>query len=164
MAVNDPKIEEELEEVEELEELDGEEEEESLWEADDKSLKDVMTVFRSIRDPHVFAAPNFNRVKQEKAIQSYTRLGNDEVSEVLLHIDNTLFGGAKEGMIVTRNDIYFKELGGSPIRIEITADTTFSLRGKDLVIDGEKILPFRRPDASAMELVVKGLRLLAAKK
>ena len=154
------------EEEEELEESDDSEEEEEdindLWDASDRKLRDVMTVFRTIHDSHIFIAPDLNDTKIEKAMKSYAQ--DVELAAVLLHVDDTLFGGAKEGLIVTQDAVYSKELGSSPITIKITKDTTFSLQKKTLMVDGEKVFTFSMPEVPAMEKVVKGLQLLVEKK
>lgn len=63
----------------------------------------------------VYARPNIPRKKLEGAISSYAPAVSP--GDVLVLLDDTLFGGAKEGLLVTRDAIYCKQKFTAPRRI-----------------------------------------------
>ncbi|RDZ27472.1 J domain-containing protein [Lysobacter silvisoli] len=63
----------------------------------------------------VYARPHIPRKKLEGAIGSYAPAVTP--SEVLVLLDDTVFGGAKEGLLVTGDAIYCKRLFEAPRRI-----------------------------------------------
>lgn len=67
----------------------------------------------------VYPYPNIPRSKLEGAISSYAP--NVSPDEVLVLLDDTLFGGAKEGLLVTNNAIYCKHKFDSPKRVAFDA-------------------------------------------
>ena len=141
---------------------DSDEEEETLddlWDTASKDLAPVMTVFRTIHDSHIFIAPELDSKKIDKAMSTYAP--GVELAEVLVHVDDTLFGGAKEGLIVTRKCLYSKELADSPRKVKITSETTFELQKKTLLVDGSKVFSFSMPEVPEMEKLVRGLQMLA---
>lgn len=151
---------EELEEVEDNKDSDEEEETlDDLWDTASKDLAPVMTVFRTIHDSHIFIAPELDSKKIDKAMSTYAP--GVELAEVLVHVDDTLFGGAKEGLIVTRKCLYSKELADSPRKVKITSETTFELQNKTLLVDGSKVFSFSMPEVPEMEKLVRGLQMLA---
>lgn len=67
----------------------------------------------------VYAKPNIPPRKLEGAISSYAH--NVAPHEVLVLLDDTLFGGAKEGVLVTNEAIYCKKKFEHPKRIAMKA-------------------------------------------
>ncbi len=67
----------------------------------------------------VYARPNIPNKKREGAISSYA----SEIAprDVIILLDDTLFGGAKEGLLVTNKAIYCKQKFESPRRIALSA-------------------------------------------
>jgi len=66
----------------------------------------------------LFVRPGIPKKKYDNASSSYA-LGVS-ISDVLVLIDITVWGGAKEGMIVTSDSIYYKELAHPPVCISIS--------------------------------------------
>jgi len=60
-----------------------------------------------------FFAPHFNAKKLSIALESYAPGVRPE--DVLLFIDSTTFGGAKEGLLITREKLYAKNLNERPV-------------------------------------------------
>lgn len=69
----------------------------------------------------VYARPNIPRKKLEGAIFSYA--SNVSPGSVLVLLDDTLFGGAKEGLLVTNDAIYCKQKFESPRRMALSSIT-----------------------------------------
>lgn len=67
----------------------------------------------------VYARPNIPRRKLEGAIASYAP--GVSPNEVIVLLDDTLFGGAKEGLLVTNDAIYCKQKFESPRRLALGA-------------------------------------------
>lgn len=67
----------------------------------------------------VYARPNIPRKKLEGAISSYA--SGVSPDEVIILLDDTLFGGAKEGLLVTNNSIYCKQKFESPRQLPFKA-------------------------------------------
>lgn len=70
----------------------------------------------------MYVAPNIPLKKLSGAISSYA---NDvDIDEVLLLVDDTIWGGAGDGVLVLENRVIFKELGDSrvPVAMEKLAD------------------------------------------
>lgn len=67
----------------------------------------------------VYARPNIPPRKLEGAISSYAY--NVAPHEVIALLDDTLFGGAKEGLLVTNDAIYCKQKFESPKRMAMSA-------------------------------------------
>jgi hypothetical protein len=84
-----------------------------------KDTKDIVAgrftraINSSISDTSLFVKPQIPQKKFDGASSSYAT--GVSISDVLVLIDITVWGGAKEGMIVTSESIYFKELAHPPV-------------------------------------------------
>lgn len=67
----------------------------------------------------VYARPNIPRKKLEAAIASYAPVVSPE--DVIVLLDDTVFGGAKEGLLVTNDAIYCKQKFESPRHLPFKA-------------------------------------------
>ncbi|MDI1269480.1 MAG: J domain-containing protein [Polaromonas sp.] len=83
-----------------------------------------------------YFAPNIPTKKLNGALQSYG-VGLHP-SEVLLVIDTTVFGGAKEGMLVTEQGLRVKELASSCSSIKWQQVQQIEVNGSDFYINGRK--------------------------
>ena len=68
----------------------------------------------SIHDNNVFVRPNINYKKLGNAIQKYATGAQNE--SVLLQADDTVFGAADEGLIVTDKAVYWRHTFVDPTR------------------------------------------------
>ena len=122
------------------------------------SPDDFMDLFSNIGDPHIFIAPNIPATKLHNALESYAHGINPE--DVLVLVDDTFWGGAKEGIIVTKRKLFCKQFMRSPVAIALTAETKISLTyNRDLHVDGRKvhifITPEKRSRAKLVEAILK---------
>ena len=74
----------------------------------------IESVLSSIQDDNVFVRSNLNYKKLGNAIQKYASGAQNET--VLLQVDDTVFGAADEGLIVTNKAVYWRHTFIDPIR------------------------------------------------
>jgi large subunit ribosomal protein L7/L12 len=74
----------------------------------------IESVLSSIHDDNVFVRSNLNYKKLGNAIQKYASGAQNEA--VLLQVDDTVFGAADEGLIVTNKAVYWRHTFIDPIR------------------------------------------------
>ncbi|EMK3381309.1 hypothetical protein V8057_004264 [Vibrio vulnificus] len=97
----------------------------------------------------VFVFPNIPHKKLLGAIGSYA--GDVEPNEVVILIDDTVFGGAKEGVLVTNKAIYSKALFESPKKVHFKADLNISPGTKSrIMIDDREFFKASTVDHLAM--------------
>lgn len=72
-----------------------------------------MEGIRQIQEGDIFVCPN---IPQKKVINALVSMGvRDRADEIRVLIDITLFGSAKDGIVITDNAIYCKESGEQPM-------------------------------------------------
>jgi hypothetical protein len=92
----------------------------------DDVLQAVLDKYGSkIKSGKVFFAPNLPETKIKNAVGSYAGLAEDEKPLVLL--DNTVFGSAKEGILLTDRRIYARNTMASPQCIELDSVRSVTL-------------------------------------
>lgn len=97
----------------------------------------------------VFVFPNIPHKKLLGAIGSYAR--DVEPSEVVILIDDTVFGGAKEGVLVTNKAIYSKALFENPKKVHFKANLNISPGKKSrIIIDDREFFKATTVDHLAM--------------
>ena len=74
--------------------------------------------------PKTYVVPGFDEKKLATALASYVPQG---FGEVLVHHDSTIFGGAKEGLVVTTEGISTKAQWGEPVQLAFS-DSEFVTR------------------------------------
>src|SRR5689334_311528 len=83
-------------------------------------VKEIVKKYKEkIRDSCIFFAPNIPIDKQKHALKSYA----DEAvfEDILLLIDDTLFGSAKDGLLLTDQKIYTHSLLETPFNFTLSA-------------------------------------------
>lgn len=80
----------------------------------------------------VFVKPNIPAKKLKAAINSYAHSVSE--SEVLVLLDDTVFGGAKEGVILTANTIHCKQKGESAKRINFSDDIKIAVGSQSRIL------------------------------
>jgi hypothetical protein len=85
-----------------------------------------------------YFAPGIPLKKLSSALQSYG--GELRAEDVLVLIDSTIFGGAKEGAILTEQGIHVKELAAAPARWHWHALRTVMTGGTGVYINGLRVL------------------------
>lgn len=106
-----------------------------------------------IEDKKIHFAPNIPKKLLQAALSSYATQARDE--SVIALLDDTAFGGGREGLIVTSEAIYLKELFGEPKRIALSDIDQFSAKGglmtKAILVDGDKVATMHMPANAAVQ-------------
>lgn len=100
-------------------------------------VEGMVTAAQRLAPERVFVKPNIPPKKLQGALASYG--GNLTADDVLILIDDTLFGGAKEGLLFGRETFTMKVLMDSPRLFFWRHAETLSLSKRDLYINGRKI-------------------------
>lgn len=74
--------------------------------------------------PKTYVVPGFDEKKLAAALASFVP---EAFGEVLVHHDSTIFGGAKEGLVVTTRGVSSKAQWGAPVHLAFS-DPTFASR------------------------------------
>lgn len=100
-------------------------------------VQSVVTAAQRLAPERVFVKPNIPPKKLQGALASYG--GSLSADDVLILIDDTLFGGAKEGLLFGRETFAMKVLMDSPRLFFWRHAETLNLTKRDLHINGRKI-------------------------
>ena len=100
------------------------------------SVEEIVAKHRArIKDPAIWFTPNIPPKKLQGAIRSYAQAVSP--GDVLMLVDNTVFGGCGDGMLITRDGLYAHYIGG-PKAISIQLIKTVNVVDEDLFINGSK--------------------------
>jgi len=106
----------------------------------------------SFPERSIYLLPKINEKKANNAIALYSKkkFGNFELSveDIAMQIDDTVFGSAKEGLIITKYGLFCHEKFEEPVFVPIE-------ECKNIVIEGTKILISGMP---VYELIVQDKR------
>lgn len=100
----------------------------------------------------IYVAPHIPADKLANALESYAPKINAD--SVLVLLDDTVWGGAREGMIVTENTVFAKELFFSPTAYRFNDIDEISLNKKSIYVDGDKFYSFNILEALPVQQVV----------
>mgnify|MGYP001031480865 CR=1 FL=1 len=100
-------------------------------------VEGMVTAAQRLAPERVFVKPNIPPKKLQGALASYG--GTLTADDVLILIDDTLFGGAKEGLLFGRETFTMKGLMDSPRLFFWRHTEALSLSKRDLYINGRKI-------------------------
>lgn len=96
-----------------------------------------------IIDPRIWFAPGIPLAKAQGAIRSYA--GGVAVEQILLLVDNTVWGGCGDGMMITSEHIHAHDMMDDCRCIPIREVKTVSVVGSfapELMINGTKFVTF----------------------
>lgn len=100
------------------------------------SLKEALKKFGS---ESVFTDGDIPAKKKANAFASMRV--QEPMDSIVVLIDATVWGSAKEGLVITDKAIYFKNLMEDPVRIAIEDVKSVSADGRDLVFNEKKFTP-----------------------
>lgn len=86
-----------------------------------------------LKDPAVFCKPDIPLKKLGNAIHSYAP--SIQIDDVLVLVDDTFFGSAKDGLIITTDRIFAKELASKPISFSLASITGIGVEQKKILIN-----------------------------
>ncbi len=101
----------------------------------------------------IYISPNIPTKKLSSAIQSYapTIMPDD----VLALLDDTVFGGSKEGLILSKKGLYSKELFQKPKKISIDEIKSINVVSKNrIIVNGDEFFKSVVVDKSVIEKLV----------
>ena len=141
---------------------------EAASEAEDDDMfelpDEVIDLFCEIDDDKIFCcySGDFDEKKLDNAVKKYAR--DIDLDYLLVQVDDTVFGSADEGCLITPDTIYVRDGSGTRQR-EITPDSEWAvetkfMRGGALLLDGEVIFEFTQPDNDSMEQLAEALNAM----
>ena len=90
----------------------------------------------SFSSNRIFIHPDIPYSKSANAVDTYAK--NVKVDEIILLYDDTAFGGAKDGFIITSDKIYAHQFLMEPVSININEIDYITISDHDFLINGEK--------------------------
>lgn len=124
-----------------------------------RNFDEMNEMLTAIKDPHIFFGRHFNSKKLNNALETYV---TDDIApeDVLVQVDDTVFGNAKDGCIITADKIYVKDVSGKRTAV-ITPESVWRLDGRffyrELILDGEPVFSYTQPETPEMEKLVLAL-------
>ncbi len=107
----------------------------------------------------IYTKKNMNKKKLKNAINKYAHGVNE--NDVYLLIDDTFFGSAKEGVLLTNDSIYIQEMNSSPYSIKYSQIYNLSIKKKmtctALFINKNEVKTFTQPDSKELLLIFNTL-------
>lgn len=95
-----------------------------------------------IADDAIFFRPNIPQRKLVGAITTYAP--GITMDEILVLVDNTVFGGAGDGMLITPTLFIGRDMGELPVRVEIAEVSEVRLEdgflGRKIFVNGGRLL------------------------
>ena len=115
-----------------------------------KLIEEIINRYKTrIYDDYVFFAPNIPERKLRNAIEDYARAGSGERHLAL--IDNSFFGSAKDGVLLTRERIYSNEWSDVTFALELNAIESVEFveidSAKEIRLNGAKFVVLHMADA-----------------
>ena len=118
---------------------------------------DFMALFSKIHDVRILIVPNIPQKKLCNALESYARGINPE--DVIVLIDDTVWGNAKNGMIVTSKKLFCKEILQSPVEVTLSAETKVSIvNSREIHIDGRKFCSLVTPSKKSLLMLAEAIQ------
>lgn len=110
------------------------------------TLQQILKRSRPTGEPFekIHVAPNIPLKKLHGAIESYG--GGVQPKDVVALIDDTVFGGAKEGMLFTETEVRSKAIFQPPQQWEMERIERVAFEGNRVFIDGREIAQLNIPD------------------
>nr|WP_315240760.1 DnaJ domain-containing protein [uncultured Albidiferax sp.] len=110
----------------------------------------------------IYLAPNIPLKKLSGALESY---GEDlDAADVLVLIDDTVFGGGGDGILVTENALLVKSLGDDGRQFPLKSLTDLETSKNALYINGRKLIQLNMSDAKGVDALFLRIRDFAIQK
>lgn len=106
-------------------------------------------------DSKIFFSGSIPDKKLTNAINSYGF--QSKTKDVILLIDDTVFGSAKDGLMITDHHICAKEAFESPWQISLDTISSIKMDGGRLVINNKPVYKFNLADNKLLILIFSGL-------
>ena len=115
-----------------------------------------------VRFDRLYIAPDIPLKKLSGAL---TRYGSGlDAADVLALVDDTVFGGGGDGMLVTENAVYLKSLGEERQMVSIEAMQRVQSSENALYMNGRKLIQMNMPYVGGIDLLCELIRDYATAK
>ena len=124
-------------------------------------LRQIDEILRGINDDKVFTCFKQNRTKLNNAVAKYAGDYLKYKERFLLQVDETLFGSADEGCVITDKAIYGRETfeNGKRIPLNKRIKTINAYDGsKGIIIDGNRLCTLIMPNKTTVPQILKLLK------
>lgn len=82
----------------------------------EEEIQEILATYRSsVNDDKIFFHPHIPPKKLANAVSEFG--GSDDVDEVLALVDNTVFGNAKDGLLLTRSAVHVHNMMETPFHV-----------------------------------------------
>lgn len=129
----------------------------------EKILSVLKKFEEKVRDNSVFFYPEIPEKKMLNAIQKYAP--SVELEDVLVLVDDTVFGSANEGFLITKDLICANQKMEKPIKFEFEKikNVTFvgGLMSQKIYINDIMLIDTTQPSKSSMQLMAELIREVA---
>lgn len=107
-------------------------------------------------DDKIFVYPNIPEKKLINAIQSHGLHRKYNLDDIVLLIDDTVFGSAKDGLLIVKDALSFKGIFEDPIFVNLDKISSIDLDGMSLYINQKKF-KFTCPSKQSMYKLYQAL-------
>lgn len=129
----------------------------------DKILSVLKEFEQKVRDNSIFFYPEIPEKKMLNAIQKYAP--SVEPADILVLVDDTVFGSANEGVLITKDYIYSNQKMEKPIKFELSKanNVTFvgGMMSQKIYINDIMVVDTTQPSKGSMQLIAELIRELA---
>lgn len=129
----------------------------------DKILLVLKEFEQKIRDSSIFFCPEIPEKKMLNAIQKYAP--SVELGDILVLVDDTVFGSANEGVLITKDVIYSNRLMEKLIKFELNKIKNVAFVGgmmsQKIYINDIMVIDTTQPSKGSMQLVAELIREIA---
>jgi hypothetical protein len=109
-------------------------------------------------DSKIFFSGSIPDKKLNNAISSYGF--QSKTKDVILLIDDTVFGSAKDGLLITDHHICAKEAFESPWQISLDTISSVKMDGGRLIINNKPVYKFNLAENKSLSLIFSGLDVI----
>ena len=129
----------------------------------EEEIQEIIATYRSsINDDKIFFHPHIPPKKLANAVSEFG--GNDGVDDVLALVDNTVFGNAKDGLLLTRSALHVHNIMETPFHVLLSdiKDVQFQEGRLEslMTINGTYVFRSNVPKSSNVALFVEMLNAI----
>jgi len=110
----------------------------------------------------IYFSPNIPLKKLSGAVENYG--AELRPVDVVVLVDDTIFGGGGDGVMVTEDALYLKVMGSDRRMFPMPALQALQTTKKALYLDGRKLIQLNMPDAKGVDAVFARIRAFAIEK